>query len=72
MHKWIVVMLVVGFVGVAAKAEDKAASHTAAPSIEKKDEVKQVEDKTTKLFSLISACMVNTPAATADANVAVK
>lgn len=64
MQKWIVVMLVVGFVG-AARAEDNK-EHTPAPSIDKKEEVKPFEDKTAKLFRFINACMATQPAPQTD------
>lgn len=71
MRKWIVAMLVVGFVGMTVKADEHT---TAAPSVDnnKKEEPKKVEDKSSKLFSYINACMVNTPAQPIDATTLVK
>lgn len=71
MRKWIVAMLVVGFVGITVKADEHT---TAAPTVDnsKKEEIKKSEDKSSKLFSYINACMVNTPAASIDANASVK
>lgn len=55
MHKWIVAMLVMGMVGVTLHAEDE---HKASPTVnEKKTEVKEVTDKSSKLFKYINACM---------------